>query len=267
MTAPRSTTLAALFVAGTIAGAGGVALASSAAGSPPSLATGPLLSSDYELSAEGLVTLAVDVFNSSEQDVPVVVKSVAGWQVSGSEPDSEVLPARTWTRLEITTMPDCDAVITEVMTLDAGSYSLDVPLEHGIPQMLRRLHDEFCGLDPYVFATMEVASATADDQGLGMSLRLLGHGREPLGDLQITDTRPSLSGSTFRVTNLPVTLAVEGSTMLDAHWTVDDCTVALQAIVRPAVTFVTEERVVIEAPLDDRGVALLARYIANVCTP
>lgn len=265
MTAPRATTLAALFVAGTIAGA--VALASSAAGSPPSLATGPVLTSDYGRSAEGLVTLAVDVFNSSEQDVPIVVRSFAGWQMSGNEPAGEVLPARTWSRLEITTAPDCDAALTEVMTLDAGSYSLDVPLDPGIPGILRRVHNEFCELEPYVFATAEAEAATADDQGLHIDLRLLGHGREPLGDLQITDARSRLPGSTFRVTNLPVTLAVGGSTMLDAYWTVDDCTVALQAIVRPAITFSTEEDVVVEAPLDDRGVAALARHIANQCAP
>jgi hypothetical protein len=267
VTAPRAIALAALFVAGTIAGAGAVALASSASGSPPSLVTAPLLNSDYERSAEGLVTLAVDVFNSGEQDVPIVVRSFAGWPVSGSGTDTEVLSARTWTQLEIIAAPDCDVMLTEVMAVDAGSYSLDVQLGRDIPRILRRVHDEFCGLEPYLFATMEVDSATADDQGLRIDLRLLGHGRRALGDLQIIDARPPLPGSTFRVTNVPETLAVDGSTVLDAYWTVDDCTVALQAIARPAVTFITQQGVVVEAPLDDRGAAAFARYIANECTP
>jgi hypothetical protein len=267
VTAPRAMALAALFVAGTIAGAGAVALASSASGSPPSLVTAPLLNSDYERSAEGLVTLAVDVFNSSEQDVPVVVRSFGGWPVSASETEPEVLSAGTWTQLEIIAAPDCDAVLTEVMAVDAGSYSLDVPLGQDIPHILRRVHDEFCGVEPYLFATTEVESATADDQGLRIDLRLLGHGRRAPGDLQIIDARSPLLGSTFRVTNLPATLAVDGSTVLDAHWTVDDCTLALQAMARPAVTFITQQGVAVEAPLDDRGAVVLARYIANECTP
>ena len=192
MIAPRAMALAALFVAGTIAGAGGVALASSASGSPPSLVTAPLLNSDYERSAEGLVTLAVDVFNSSEQDVSVVVRSFAGWPVSGSETETEVLSAGTWTQLKIIAAPDCDAVLTEVMAVDAGSYSLDVPLGQDIPHILRRVHDEFCGLEPYIFATTEVESATADDQGLRVDLRLLGHGRRAQGDLQLIDARSPL---------------------------------------------------------------------------
>jgi hypothetical protein len=69
------------------------------------------------------------------------------------------------------------------------------------------------------------------------------------------------------VTSLPAELAVDGSTVLDAYWTIDDCTVALQAIARPAVTFITEEGVTVEAPLGDRGVGALARHIANKCTP
>lgn len=267
MTAPRAMALAALFVAGTIAGAGAVALASGASGSPPSLVTAPLLNSDYERSAEGLVTLAVDVFNSSEQDVPVVVRSFGGWPVPGSETEPEVLSAGTWTQLEIIAAPDCDAVLTEVMAVDAGSDSLDVPLGQDIPHILRRVHDEFCGVEPYLFATTEVESATADDQGLRIDLRLLGHGRRALGDLQIIDARSPLLGSTFRVTNLPATLAVDGSTVLDAYWTIDDCTLALQAIARPAVTFTTQQGVVVEAPLDDRGAVALARYTANECTP
>lgn len=167
--------LAALFVAGTIAGAGGVALASSASGSRPSLVTAPLLNSDYERSAEGVVTLAVDVFNSGEQDVPDVVRSFAGWPVSGSETETEVLSAGAWTQLEIIAAPDCDAVLTEVMAVDAGSYSLDVPPGRDIPRISRRT---------------EVDSATADDHGLRIDLRLLGHGRRALGDLQLIDARP-----------------------------------------------------------------------------
>jgi len=259
--------MAALFVAGTIAGAGAVALASSASGSPPSLVTAPLVHSDYERSVDNLATLAVDVFNSSEQDVPVVVRSIAGWPASRSETETKVLSARTWTHLEIIAAPDCDAVLTDVMTVDAGSYSIDVPLGQEIPRILRRVHDEFCGPDPYVFAEAEVESANADDQGLRIDLRLLGHGRRPVGDLQLIHARSRLPGSSFHVTNLPETLAVDGSTVLDAYWTVDDCTVALQAIIRPAVTFITQQGVVVEAPLDDRGVAALARYIANECTP
>jgi hypothetical protein len=118
--------LAALFITGTIAGAGAVALTSSASSSPPNLVTGPLLNSEFEHPAEGLVTLTVDLFNSSEHDLPVVVRSFAGWPVSGSEADPEVLSARTWTPLEITVAPDCDAVLTEVMAVDAGPHSLDV---------------------------------------------------------------------------------------------------------------------------------------------
>lgn len=267
MTAPRAMALAALFVAGTIAGARGVALASSASDSPPTLVIAPLLNSDYERSAEGLVTLAVDVFNSSEQDVPVVVRSFAGWPVSGSGTETEVLSAGAWTQLEIIAVPDCDVVLTEVMAVDAGSYSLDVQLGRDIPRILRRVHDEFCGLEPYLFATTEVESATADDHGLRIDLRLLGHGRRALGDLQIIDARSDMLGSTFRVTNVPETLAVDGSTVLDAYWTVDDCTMALQAPTRPAVTFITQQGVVVQAPLGDRGAAALARYIANECTP
>ena len=69
------------------------------------------------------------------------------------------------------------------------------------------------------------------------------------------------------MTNVPTTLAVYGSTVLDANWTVDDCTVALQSIARPAVTFITQQGVAVEASLDDRGAVVLARYIANECTP
>jgi len=46
VTAPRAMALAALFVAGTIAGAGGAALASSASDSPPTIVVAPLLNSD-----------------------------------------------------------------------------------------------------------------------------------------------------------------------------------------------------------------------------
>jgi hypothetical protein len=215
-----------------------------------------------------LVTLAVDVFNSSEQDVPVVVRSLPDGRCPGAgRTDTEVLSAGTWTQLEIIAAPDCDVVLTEVMAVDAGSYSLDVQHGRDIPRILRRVHDEFRELEPYLFATTEVESATADDQGLRIELRLLGHGRRALGDLQIIDARSPLLGSTFRVTNVPETLAVCGSTVLDAYWTVDDCTMALQAITRPAVTFITQQGVVVEAPLDDRGAAAFARYIANECTP
>lgn len=265
MTASRAMALAALFVTGTIAGAAAVALASSASSSPPSLVAGSLLSSDSENSAEGFVTLTIDVFNSSEADLPVMVRSFAGWPVS--ETDAEVLPARAWTQLEITTAPDCEEVLTEVMAVDVGSYPLDVSLDPGIGGILRRVRDEFCGLDAHVFAETKVASATADDQGLRMDIRLRGHGRRPLGDLQIIDSHSGLTGGTFNVTNLPEILGVDGSTVLDAYWTIDDCTEALLAIVRPAAIFITEEGVTVEAPLDDRGVAALARYIANECTP
>jgi hypothetical protein len=265
VTAPRATALAALFVTGTIAGAAAVALASSASSAPPSLVAGSLLSSDSENSAEGFVTLTIDVFNSSEADLPVMVRSFAGWPVS--ETDLEVLPARAWTQLEITTAPDCAGMLTEVTAVDAGSYSLDVPLDPGIPGILRRVRDEFCGMDPRVFAETKVESATAEDQGLRMDLRLLGHGRRPLGDLQIIEAHSGIPGGTLHVTNLPEILGVDGSIVLDAYWTIDDCTVALQAIVRPAVTFITAENVAVEAPLDDRGVAAFARYVANECTP
>lgn len=146
MTASRAMALAALFVTGTIAGAAAVALASSASSSPPSLVAGSLLSSDSENSAEGFVTLTIDVFNSSEADLPVMVRSFAGWPVS--ETDAEVLPARAWTQLEITTAPDCEEVLTEVMAVDVGSYPLDVSLDPGIGGILRRVRDEFAGWTP-----------------------------------------------------------------------------------------------------------------------
>ncbi|HEX5994765.1 MAG TPA: hypothetical protein VFY84_06450 [Jiangellales bacterium] len=267
MTAPRAMTLAALFVTGSIAGAAAVTLASNASDAPPTLIAGPVSYVDYEQSADGLVSLTVEMFNASERAVPVAVTSIAGWLVSISDANTPVVPPGTWTQLEITAAANCDVERTNAIAVDAGAHKLAVELDQSLDHILHSVHDELCGSTPYVFATTEVESATADDQGLRIDLRLLGHGHRPAGDLHIIDAHSRLTGTTFHVANLPRELPVDGSTAVDAYWIVDDCPMALDAMVHPAVTFLTMEGVLVEAPLDDRGVAVLARYIAQRCTP
>lgn len=265
MTTPRALVLAALFIAGSVAGAGAVALASSTSSPPPRLVTatfGP----NYELSSDGAIALTVDVFNPSDDDLPVTVTSIAGWPVPEGTLSKQVLAGRSWTQIEVNAALDCAATPSDLIELDAGSELLVVSLEPAIHDHLSFVHGEHCGSGRQVRVETEVESVSNVGDGLRIDLRLLGHGRQPIGNLQITDARTSLPGSSVTLVGLPAELGVDGSIVLTTHWTVHDaCVLAHEAMPEPNITFATGENFALDTWLGERGVAVFARYAAAEC--
>ncbi len=266
MTTPRMLGLTALFVAGTIVGAGAVALASSASSSIPRLVMGQLVLSEYELASDGAVTLTVDLFNTGRHDVSAIVSSVAGWPGPDAELAEYVLSARAWTQIDVNVVPDCDAQPTDVVELEIDTNRLVVPLEAALLDQVRFIRDDHCGLNRNLFLEGEVDSAVLDDGSLRMDLRLPGHNRPPIGSLHVTGAQAPLAGRVIEVTGTPAELTADESTVLTTQWTIDDCELALSALSEPGnFTLTTEEAFTLDIWLDDRGTALLARYTAAEC--
>ncbi len=266
MSAPRALVLAALFTAGSVAGAGAVALASSTSSPPPRLVTGLMFGPDYELTPDGAIRLTVDVFNPSDDDLPVTVTSIAGWPVPGEALSTQVLSARSWTPIEVNAVLDCAATPADFIELDAGSELLDVSLEPAIHGQLSFVHGDHCGSGRQIRVETEIESVSDVGDGLRIDLRLLVHGRQPIENLQINDARTSLPGSSVALVGLPAELGVDGSIVLTTRWTVfDACVLARQATPYPNITFATDENFALETSLGERGVAVFTRYAAAEC--
>lgn len=264
MTTPRMLSLAALFVAGTITGAGAVALASSSPSSPPNLVMGQLFRDNYELTSNGALTLAVELFNTGQEDVSVIVGSVAGWPTEGGP--GHLLSARAWTQIDISAVPTCDAPAVDVMALDVDGTPLSVPLEPVVLDQVRFILEEHCGSNRYVYLDSEVASAIEDDGRLRMDLRLPGHGRPPIGTLHITEGRSQLRGSVVELAHPPAALPATAPIVVTTYWTIDDCELALPALSEPPVlSFSTVEGFTVQTRSDSRGVAAVARHVAAEC--
>lgn len=266
MIAPRALVLAALFVAGSVAGAGAVTLASSASTPPPRLVTGLMFGPDYELTPDGTITLTVDVFNPSDDDLPVNVISIAGWPVPEEASSTQVLSARSWTPIEVNAVLDCAATPSDSIELDAGSDSLDVSLEPAIHGQLSFVHGEHCGSSRQIRVETEIESVSDLGDGLRIDLRVLGHGLRLVGNLQINDARTSLPGSSVALVGLPAELGVDGSTVVTTRWTVfDTCVLASESMPNPNITFATEDNFTLDGWLGARGVAVFTRYAVAGC--
>lgn len=263
MSAPRAVVLAVCFVAGSVAGAGAVALASS---SPPPRLVAAAFGLNDELTSEGAITFAIDVFNPSDDDIPVTVTSIAGWPVPDEELGTDVLVGRSWTEIAVNAALDCAAMRSDLIELDARSESLAVALEPSVLGQLRFVHGEHCGSGRQLSVEAEIESVSDVGDGLRIDLRLPGHGRQSIGDLRITDARTSLPGSSVELARPPAQLGVDGAIVVTTKWTVHDaCVLAREAMPEPNITFATEENFALDTWLRERGVAVFARYAAAEC--
>jgi hypothetical protein len=209
--------------------------------------------------------LTVDVFNTADRELTARPVSIGGWPIDDAEPAS--LTARSWTPIRLTAVPDCEREPTTIFDLSIGGRPVAADLPSYAGEMLAYLRLDHCGTSRQLFVEPSIEATSADDAGLLIELRVPGHGRRRVGDVTITAIASEMLGVVVESDDFPATLPVDGALTLVTRWTVADCGAATRNHVVAAFQLLAADDTRVEAWLGDRGIAVLARYIAVECGP
>lgn len=253
------------FALGAVAGAGMSVLVSSTADPVPNLVAGNVVSVEYDPAAAASIAVSVNIYNASDDDITALPTSIAGWPYAGDETGNQVLPARSWTELAITALPDCDRVLTNVAVVEVDATQHQIVIGPQVAERLSYVRQDYCGLDRHLYVEPELIAASSEGNSLRMDLRLPAHGRTMLGEQLITDAYAQSRGFIVEMDGLPATYTSDASLVLSARWSIRDCPAAVEGVLAPSIMFTTEDNVVVDSWLGDRGVAMLARYVATQC--
>jgi hypothetical protein len=265
MTTVRSALLVALFTAGAVVGAGAVEMGSSAADGPPTVIVGQRVEADFYGSLDDEIPFTVDLFNTDDRELTAVPVSIAGWPVDHAEPAS--LTPRSWTPVGLISIPDCDREPTAALELTVDGRPVEVELPSHAGGMLGYLLAEYCGTSQHLFVEPSVEASSVDDAGLQIEIRIPGHGHRRRGEIQVVAIRAEMAGVAVEADDLPVILSRDGALTLTTRWTVDNCGPATRSHVTPDVRLIGADGTEVNSWLGERGVAVLARYIAVECGP
>lgn len=255
-----------VFVLGAVVGAGTVGLVSSAGNAPPNLVAGNVVGVEYDPAVAASISVSVNVYNASNRAITALPTSIAGWPHAGEKTGVQELPAKSWTELVITALPDCDRVLTNVAVVEVDATQHQIVIGPHIAERLSYARQDYCGLDRRLYLEGEPEAASVEGDALRMDVRLPAHGRTMLGEQLITNAFAQTPGWLVQVDDLPVTYPPDESTLVSVSWHIQDCRFAAENAVAPSIRFTTEGNVVVESWLGDRGAAMLARYVATQCT-
>jgi hypothetical protein len=254
-----------VFALGAAAGAGVVGSVSSAASPSPNLVAGNGITVNYDPMADDSIAVSIDIYNASDHDLTALPTLVAGWAVAGDEPAPQVLFARSWTALSVSALPVCDEPLTDVVVIEADATQYQVATGPHLVEQLSYLRQNYCGLGSHVFIEPEPVSTSVEADALRMDLRMPAHRRPMLGEQLITGALSQTPGFTAEADGVPATLTADEPLAVSVLWQIQDCQTAAESVTGPSIAFTTDDDVVVESWLGDRGVALLARYVATQC--
>lgn len=220
MTTPRVAILAGLFVAGGLAGAGGVALLTvNDAESVALIAGEQAMFGQGDVGPSGGLEITIDVYNPHERSLSVEPLAVGGWEtIDGPSAPVNAAP-HVWTAVPLEAIPDCEGDVEGTVAAAVDGTVRELELTGEVVGYLDQQRERHCGVDGIVLRPT-IESRSWDGDNYILDVRVPAHGRQGLGDVTIDAIRAGVPYA-VEADGLPATLPVEGSITFTTRWTFD----------------------------------------------